>query len=307
MILKIILFLVAIAALFLSMYTLYQNLPLSFNDRSEQFVNVNYTPSRVRYSYTERMQFYPNMRFSKLPITYGFDPECSQKRKDNMRKATTFLEERTPLQFEAVASEADIFIECSERYREEEGLFIAGHGGPKVIINSSLYSVILKGTIKLFSESCDYNVELHELLHVLGFDHSTNPGSIMYNISSCDQKLTEDILEELNRLYTSPPLPDLYFQNVSSFKKGKYLNINFAVLNQGLIDARNMNVILYADKIKVDEFEIEKIEIGAGKIISAQNLRLPSNTISSLKLIIDEENKVDELDKRNNVIEMIPG
>lgn len=307
MILKIVFFLVAIAALFLSVYTLYQNLPLSFNDKSEQFVNVNYTPLSVRYSYTERMQFYPNMRFSKIPITYGFDPECSQKRQDNMREATAFLEGKTPLRFETIEINPDIFIECSERYREEEGLFIAGHGGPKVIINSSLYSVILKGTIKLFSESCDYNVELHELLHVLGFDHSTNPGSIMYNISSCDQKLTDDILEELNRLYTAPPLPDLYFQNVSSFKKGRYLNLNFAVLNQGLIDASNMNVILYADRVKVDEFQIEKIEIGAGKIISAQNLRLPSNTISSLKLIIDEENRIDELDKRNNVIEMIPG
>lgn len=307
MILKVIFFFIAIASLFLAAFTLYQNLPLPIGNQSEQFVEVNYTSSSLRYSYTEKMQFYPNMRFSQLPITYGFDPECSQKRRENMKNAMALLEEKTPLRFVINEEDPAIFIGCSERFREEEGLFIAGHGGPKVIINSTLYSVILKGTIKLFSESCGYNVELHEVLHVLGFDHSPNPGSIMYNVSSCDQKLTEDIIEELQRLYAVPSLPDLYFQNVSSFKRGRYLNINFAVLNQGLIDASNIQVILYADKVKVDEFTIDEIEIGAGKIITAQNLRLPSNVISSLKLIIDEENRIEELDERNNVVEMIPG
>ena len=206
------------------------------------------------------MQFYPNMRFSQLPISYGFDSECSQKRRENIRKATDLLTAKTPLVFELAEEDPDIFIACSEQYREEEGLFIAGHGGPKVIINSTMYSVIEKGTIKLFSESCGYNVELHEILHVLGFDHSPNPQSIMYNVSSCDQQLTDDILEELNRLYSLPSLPDLYFQNVSSFKKGRYLNIYFAVLNQGLVDASNIHVILYADKVKVDEFNIDEID-----------------------------------------------
>lgn len=307
MILKVIFFFIAIAALFLSAYTLYINLPFSLTDSQEKFIDVNYTPSNIKFSYTEQMQFYPNMRFSTLPITYNLDPECSQRRRENMREAIALLEEKTSLRFKLSESDPQIFVGCSERYREEEGLFIAGHGGPKVIINSSMYSVILKGTIKLFSESCGYNVELHELLHVLGFDHSPNPSSIMYNISSCDQKLTEDILDEINRLYAVPSLPDLYFQNVTSLKKGRYLNINFAVLNQGLVDASDIHVILYADKVKVDEFTIDKIEIGAGKIITAQNLRLPSHVISSLKLIIDEETRIEELDERNNVIEMIPG
>lgn len=305
MILKIILFFVAIASLFLSAYVLYLNLPV--NIEKEEYIYVNYTPSSIKYSYTEKMQFYPNMRFSKLPISYGFEDACSEKRHENIQNAMDLLEGKTPLEFIYNNTNPDIFIECSERYREEEGLFIAGHGGPKVIINSTLYSVILKGTIKLFSESCGYNVELHEVLHVLGFDHSDNPKSIMYNISSCDQTMTDDIIEELDRLYSIPSLPDLYFQNVSSLKKGRYLNINFAVLNQGLTDASNIKVTLYADKVKVDEFGIEKIEIGAGKVITAQNLRLPSNTVESLKLVIDEDNKIEELDKKNNVIEMIPG
>ncbi len=307
MILKIIFFFIAIATLFLSAYTLYLNLPLSLSDARERFIDVNYTPSHLKFSYAEQMQFYPNMRFSQLPISYGFDSECSKKRRENIQQAADLLTSKTPVAFTFVGEDPDIFIACSEQYREEEGLFIAGHGGPKVIINSTMYSVITKGTIKLFSESCGYNVELHEILHVLGFDHSPNPQSIMYNVSSCDQQLTDDILEELNRLYSIPDLPDLYFQNVSSLKRGRYLNIHFSVLNQGLVDASNIHVILYADRVKVDEFFIEDIEIGAGKIISAQNLRLPSHVISSLKLIIDEEDQIEELDERNNVIEMIPG
>ncbi len=307
MILKIILFFVAIATLFLSAYILYENLPISLDREGEQFIEANYTPSSLQYSYAERMQFYPNMRFSRPPVTYGFDPECSPKRRENIQQAISLLERKTHLRFAPAEADPDIFIECSERYAKDEGIFIAGHGGPTVIINSSLYSVILKGKIKLFSESCGYNVELHELLHVLGFDHSPEPKSIMYNVSSCDQKLTEDILEELNRLYSIDSLPDLYFQNVSSFKRGRYLNINFAVLNQGLVDAGNIRVALYAEDVKVDEFVIEAIQIGAGKVITAQNLRLPSNTIASLRLIIDEHDLVEELDERNNEIEMIPG
>lgn len=305
MIAKLILLSLALSALAFSVYSLYLNLPFSIN-QEERFIHLNYSSS-LQESYAEKMQFYPNMRFRTLPISFGFDPECSQRRHENVKNAFTLLEEKTILKFEPRENKPEVFIECSEKYKDEEGLFIAGHGGPKVIINSTQYSVILKGTIKLFSESCDYNVELHEILHVLGFDHSTNSNSIMYNVSSCDQQLTEDIINELNRLYRIESLPDLYFQNIDSFKKGRYLNINFAVINQGLVDASNFKVVLFADESRIDEFVIEGIEIGAGKVISAQNLRLPSHRIQSLSLVIDENNSIKELNEDNNKIELVPG
>ena len=78
---------------------------------------------------------------------------------------------------------------------QDDDLFIAGEGGPTSITNTSLYNVILKGKILLYKKSeCEEPiVELHELLHVFGFDHSQDPNNIMFNLSSCNQEISQDI------------------------------------------------------------------------------------------------------------------
>ena len=78
---------------------------------------------------------------------------------------------------------------------------------------------------KVKSKDCSYpNVELHELLHVLGFDHSENKKSIMYQlIESCDQILDQSIINQLKLLYAEENLPDLYFDKINVIKKGRYL------------------------------------------------------------------------------------
>ena len=61
--------------------------------------------------------------------------------------------------------------------------------------------------------------ELHELMHVFGFNHSMDSNSLMYPyLTSCNQKLDNSIIEELIRLYSIPNLPDLYFENISAIK-----------------------------------------------------------------------------------------
>lgn len=47
-----------------------------------------------------------------------------------------------------------------------------------------------------------YKVLLHEAMHVLGFEHDTNPGSIMYrNVTRFTQKVMDYDKKELRRLY----------------------------------------------------------------------------------------------------------
>ena len=303
MILKIILLLVVLALLGFSIYLLYTEVPIIhqaniFDSKSlpekipEELLNVR------------TLQFYSNMRFNHLPITYFMALECNQERLSNMKLAISMLEEKTLISFQQINSEqdADVKVGCDERSYKEEGMFIAGHGGPSVIINATPWSVIKKGVITLFTESCNANIELHELLHALGFDHSPNPQNIMYNISSCDQKLRDDIIQELNRLYKQEPLADLYLKNISAVKQGRYLkNIRFGVFNRGLLDADNVEVNLYADDELVKTFDIDEgIEIGAGRNIIVDNLRLPKLSVEQIKLVADPKNYIKEINEDDN-------
>lgn len=308
MLIKLIILILAVSLLLYSLYFIYMNLPIDMEP--EIFQKTNYSKVNLQPSYIEKMQFYPNMRFNHLPITYFFDPACSDKKKSNLKDAMNLLTEKANISFkELIDEDADIVVDCSEKYiKKNEKMFIAGEGGPTLIINTTLYSIIMKGKIRLFSkEACGFNVELHELLHVFGFDHSSNENSIMYPVSSCDQRITQDILDELIRLYGMEALPDLYFEDLTALKKSRYLDISFKIKNQGIIDAKNTSLIIYANDIKVERFELGEIEFGVTKILEVENLRLPSRNIKSLRIVIDKDNIIKEFDEKNNKVDMVLG
>lgn len=276
------------------------------------FVMINFysTPLSFRVSYNETElktinssveQFYPNMRFKSSKISYSLGEECDEEKRENMVLAFDYLSNRTGVLKFNQQSTGDIEVRCGEEY-EKEGLFVAGEGGPVLIINGSLFNVILDGQILLlYSEPpCrkeDYNVNLHELLHVFGFGHSSNPKSILYNISSCNQGLGDDIVEKLIQIYSIESLPDLYFSEINAVKKGNYLNFNFTVRNQGLETAENVSIELFTESGMEDSSNFESIEVGAGRVRYVENLRVPLKT-KNIKLVIMNGR---ELDDTNNV------
>lgn len=265
-------------------------------------------PEDIGQSYEGRLQFYPKMRFNHLPITYYIELSCDEEREDNMLAALSVLTEKAGISFKESGPKADIFVACSEKSKEE-GMFIAGEGGPTKIINTSLYNIIEKGNVIFFhSLDCkkgNYNVELHELLHVFGFEHSTNQYSVMYNTTHCNQKITQDIIDELINLYKVEPLPDLYFEEVKAKKQGFYLDIDFQVKNQGLILAKNVSVSIFDNEKneKIKDFNIGDLDYGASKILSAQNIKA-TLSVDELRIVIDSSNQIRELEKRNNVVRM---
>jgi|WetSurMetagenome_2_1015567.scaffolds.fasta_scaffold201218_1 hypothetical protein len=260
---------------------------------------ANYSVSE-KPSYSSDLQFYPDMRFVATNLSFSIGSECSSVKTENMMWAFNYLENVTGIISFYSSEEGDIKVSCAEGYQQGE-LFVAGEGGPETIINSTLFNVIVKGKILLLSsDRCSEKVALHELLHVFGFKHSDNPNSIMYNLSSCNQQITEDIIDEIKRLYSIPVLPDLYFSSVSGTKKGSYANLNFSVRNQGLAEASNVSVEFFSDGKKINEESLGRIEPGAGKIFSIKNLRVSSAT--SISLVISGGN---ELDKSNNQAELI--
>ena len=253
--------------------------------------------------------FADNLRFNHKLISYFISDECSDVRRNAMIRAfVSFEDEMGIVSFNEVSSEADIEVGCSDDYIPlGEQLFAAGEGGPSRIINASVFKTIEKGKISLYHDPrCDYPVvEVHELCHVFGFDHSMDPGNIMYNISSCKQRISEDMVKLINGLYSIDPLPDAVITDVAAVKRGRYLDFNVTVLNEGMMEIDSINLSIFANGEFVQDMDFGEIGIGYGRTLRTTGTKLSSRNIKSIDFIVDEANLVEELNEANNAVQMI--
>ncbi len=264
----------------------------------------------VLIDYGDTPVFAKNLRFNHNDITYFISPSCSEKKKRKMNLAFKIFESKfknitfTP----SDENSADILVECSEKkVQHSDSTFTAGEGGPYRIIDTGGFNLIELGRVFLYKEisECEYPVvELHELLHVFGFDHSKNPKSIMYNISRCDQRITDDMVRILNNLYMLPALPDLKIQNLSAIQRGRYLDFNITVTNIGLLESPAFRLSITHKGQEVEGFNLDGIGPGVGRTVQATNVYLPSRNIKSISFIVDKENKIKEFNEKNNIVRM---
>jgi hypothetical protein len=297
--------------LFFGFYFLYQNLP-------GEPVNLNpivvKAPVLENQTYLEVKQFYPNMKFNHKQISYHIDSLCDDEKRGRMAEAFDELALNVGLiGFYEVSSAGDIEISCSGEEKPSAGeYFIAGEGGAKEIIQTDRYNIINEGVVILHGNphsflECDWaNVELHELVHVFGFDHSENPKSLMYRyLEDCNQRLDDSIINELKRLYSEENLADLYFDDVIAVKKRRYIDFNLTVRNSGSINVERANFSVFDDGELIGSFDLEdkegEIKYGAGIIVSIENLKLKSSNPKEIKFVIDYENLIKEIDEENNV------
>lgn len=252
---------------------------------------------------SQATQFAKNLRFDTNNISYFISKDCSVERKNKLEQALEILSNQTKILnfYSAEQASAEILVGCSKNsYEEQKNVFAAGEGGPTAYINLSYYPLIKRGKVILYEKSdCSYPVvELHELLHVLGFAHINNKTSVMYPYGGCNHKLDQSIIEILKRIYLVQPLPELLFSGANATKEGKFIILEMEVTNQGLKDASNISVDIYADNKKLDPVDLGNIEIGVTENIKIPNLSLPSDKTSEIKLEIVYGL---ELDKSNNV------
>ena len=262
--------------------------------------NFNFT---LNASEIKDMQFYENMRYPNSEISYRIY-NCPLFKENEIELAFNTLSNLTVLDFYPISHNEEISATCESRGKTRGGLFIAGEGGPINITSTQNFNVIFQGEILLIKESkCENpNVGLHEILHALGFNHSSNPKNIMYDISKCGQTIGEDIINRINELYSVESYPDLSFENVSAVMNGKYLDTNISIRNHGLKDSGNAKLIIYADEKLIKEIELDPIRIGYGLTITLENIFILKINVNELIFLIESD--FDELNKNNNKIKL---
>ncbi len=287
----------SVSLLFVYWFVPFEDVEFVSNPEFKKFENnYNFTASG------EKMQFYENMRYQNPRISYKISDICTLQKKAEAETAFEILEEDTMLDFYPVIVNEEISVTCDDRIRIEKDFFVAGEGGPMNITKTENFNVILKGGILLLRESkCQNpNVALHEILHALGFDHSSNPNNIMYNISKCSQVLGEDIPNKINEIYSVPSYADLSFEDASAIMKGRYLDLNASIRNNGLKKSEKTKLIVYADDKAIKEIDIDSMDIGYGISLYFSNILVPKFSVNEIKIVISSN--FEELNKNNNEV-----
>ncbi len=269
-------------------------------------LNPDLTQTNYNFSLTNdaASQFYKNLRYSSSDVSYKIDSECTLQKRYDAEFAIDLLNSQTDLNLYSVGGDEEISITCEDKIKVEERFFVAGEGGPINITRTENFNVILKGGVLLLRDSkCERpNVALHELLHAFGFDHSSNPKNIMNSISKCNQVMGDDLINTINELYSVPSYPDLTFENVSATMKGRLLDLNLSIRNNGLGDSKNSQLKIYIDGKEIKEIQVEGMEIGYGISITLENLLVKQIGVDVLTLKLDYG--FEELNKDNNIINL---
>ena len=262
-----------------------------------------YVANATAHLPVQSYQFYPNMRYVNRTITYEVASECSATKRASIQSAFLQLEQMTVLRFTQRDYRPEIIYLCSNLPSDPEsiGHFVAGEGGPTQIINTTQYAVILAGKVSLYRpEKCESPIiALHETLHALGFDHTSEKKSIMFPITDCEQKVDQFIIDQLNMLYEREPAPDITIEKVDAKALGRYLDFEISIANYGLMDARNVTLAISTPSEFVKSFPMDEIGLGQRKTLTASNVRIPRG-VEHLTFAIRVGHSENELSYNNN-------
>ncbi len=252
---------------------------------------------------------YQHVRWGSMPVTVYFDsasgqgvPFFSGDTVDAARAALLQWEQETGgiIRFKEVpsAAEAQVLVHWADKLEGEHTL---GLGGPTVV-DTGRYNVTVKGEVTLASMDTfclNTVVALHELGHVLGFDHPDDPASFLYRTADCDQGFTPQVAEALRELYKDPARAELELTGANVSASGRFLTANLTVLNSGLVGSAETGIELSAER-RVAFVDLPALDPG-----TLYRIQLTAGTPASLEGLVvrlDANSTVDELDEGNNVV-----
>lgn len=162
-----------------------------------------------QYANKDYLSTINKLHWYHMPITYYFSTvdtdgsrDCPDFQKERIRKAFNIIKEETDgaVQFQEEDIYGDIFIMCfstkgSGGYMTEAEAEYINEGNVIVEGNLYFYTHMNCGTWP--------DVEIHEILHLFGYEHIDDEWSIMTPIAKrCDLgKIDEDIVQDLIETY----------------------------------------------------------------------------------------------------------
>ncbi len=181
------------------------------------------------------------------------------------------------------------------------------------VIQSAEIQLLTKEDGKVLTDLDMVNLVMHEIGHAIGLDHVDLKDSVMYlklDLPSVEVKQISILdLGVLKQIYKLPAKPDLILveanatkSTISSLIRTRYfVNISVTVQNEGLSDAQESILKILASDETIKTSVVPKLEMGNKYLLFFGNLEVSSN-FSSVELITDPENSIDELDEGNNKI-----
>lgn len=166
------------------------------------------------------------LHWRHMPLTYSFDNEedCGNYQAKRIELAFETMEKETEgvIRFRKLEKNernkdiennkenetTDIVIYCNKIvFLSEPGFYVAGEAQHFVEENFITYGELYFYNTGKYSYSggCPSypNTELHEILHIFGFEHVEERNHIMNpNPTYCPTKLNKDIVEKLTRVYS---------------------------------------------------------------------------------------------------------
>jgi hypothetical protein len=257
-----------------------------------------------------------------MPLTYYMDRNSGEGLAgfgeddlEYVRQATKVWEEKTGgiISFREVQSKegADIIISWFPSLSAMEGGKVVGEGGPTRAIQTGGKNTLLAGgevfLLPTDNKCVGVNRPVHEIGHVLGLGHAP-PGhaDIMFSKEiSCKQNITRVTINAIEMLYREPALADLIVTNVSSTRRGDYMDVNLTVRNIGLRDSVQASLGFFAgdsliESLAVPSFSvIPSISPGGGISNKITNARLPRGA-REIVIKVDWKNEVQESNEQNN-------
>lgn len=265
---------------------------------------------------------FPNPRWNHMPLTYYMDESSGEglagfgeDDPEYVRQAMRVWEEKTrgTISFEEVGSKdgAEIVISWFPSLTAIEGGRVVGEGGPtRAVQTGGKYTLLAGGEIFLLptdSKCVGVNRPVHEMGHVLGLGHAP-PGhaDIMFSKEvDCRQNITEVTMDAIEMLYREPALADLVITNVSSVRRGEYMDVNLTVRNVGLRDSVQTSLGFFVggeiiESLTAPSFSVvPSISPGGGISSKITNAKLPKGA-KEVTIRADWKGEVAESDEQNN-------